>query len=113
MIRRLPPLETISTSAHWLAAAGFSALHEAIMRRDEKMVTALLAHGADANAPLKTWTPTRRSSKDFHFEPALVGATPFWLAARFAEPGVMRLLVKQGAKSAGERRGRTPFCSWA
>jgi ankyrin repeat protein len=79
------------------APAGFTALHEAIMRRDEKMVSALLAHGADPNAPLRTWTPTRRSSKDFNFDPALVGATPFWLAARFAEPGVMRLLVQRGA----------------
>ena len=79
------------------AGAGFTALHEAIMRRDEKMVSALLDCGADANAPLRTWTPTRRSSYDFHFEPALVGATPFWLAARFAEPGIMRLLAKHGA----------------
>jgi len=79
------------------AAAGFTALHEAIMRRDEKMAAALLAHGADPNAPLRTWTPTRRSSYDFHFEPALVGATPYWMAARFTQPGVMRLLVKHGA----------------
>jgi ankyrin repeat protein len=79
------------------AAAGFSALHAAIMRRDEKMVSALLTHHADANAPLRTWTPTRRSSDDFHFGPELVGATPFWLAARFSEPGVMRLLLKHGA----------------
>jgi ankyrin repeat protein len=79
------------------AAAGFTALHEAIMRRDEKTVTALLAHGADPNAPLRTWTPTRRESRDFHFNPELVGATPLWLAARFSEPGVMRLLVKHGA----------------
>jgi len=67
------------------------------MRRDEKMAAALLAHGADPNAPLRTWTPTRRSSYDFHFEPALVGASPYWLAARFTQPGVMRLLVKHGA----------------
>ena len=26
-----------------------------------------------------------------------MGATPFWLAARFTEPDVMRLLVKHGA----------------
>src|SRR5262249_12510990 len=30
-------------------------------------------------------------------EPELIGATPFWLAARLAEPGVMRLLLKHGA----------------
>src|ERR1041385_2303267 len=77
--------------------AGFTALHEAIMRRDEKLVKILLDHGADANAPVRTWTPTRRSSRDFNFEPELIGATPFWLAARFTEPEVMRLLVKHGA----------------
>jgi ankyrin repeat protein len=78
------------------ASAGFSALHAAVMRRDEKMVGALLARGADPNAPVRTWTPTRRSSNDFHFGPALVGATPVWLAARFSMPAVMRLLVKHG-----------------
>ena len=81
------------------AGPGFTALHEAIMRRDETMVAALLAHGANPNAPLETWTPERRSSVDFNFAPSLVGATPFWLAARFAEPGVMRLLVRHGADS--------------
>jgi ankyrin repeat protein len=79
------------------AAAGFTALHTAIMRRDEKTAGALLARGADPNAPLRTWTPTRRASKDFNFGPELVGATPFWLAARFSEPGVLRLLLKAGA----------------
>lgn len=79
------------------AAAGFTALHEAIMRRDEKLVRSLLAHAADPNTPLRTWTPTRRSSRDLNFAPELVGATPFWLAARFLEPDVMRLLVKHGA----------------
>jgi ankyrin repeat protein len=80
-----------------LAGAGFTALHIAIMRRDEDMARALLNHEADPNAPLRTWTPTRRSSYDFHFAPPLVGATPFWLAARFSQPGVMRLLLEHGA----------------
>ena len=35
----------------------------------------------------ETWTPTRRSSDDFNFAPELVGATPFWLAARFIRAG--------------------------
>jgi len=79
------------------ARAGFSPLHAAIMRRDEAMVRALVAHGADVNFRVTSWTPTRRSSRDFHFSPELVGATPFWLAARFSEPEMMRLLVEHGA----------------
>ena len=80
-----------------MAEGGFSALHLAIMRRDEHMVSRLLARGADPNIRLTNWTPTRRASADLSFHPALVGATPFWLAARFSQPGVMRLLVEQGA----------------
>lgn len=79
------------------AGAGFTALHAAIMRRDEALVRTLLAHGANPNLPLTDWTPTRRQSSDFHFEPELVGATPFWLAARYTQPNVMRLLVERGA----------------
>ncbi len=77
--------------------SGFTALHCAIMRRDEPTVAALLARGADPNVTVKVWTPTRRSSDDYHFMPALVGASPFWLAARFTQPGIMRLLAKHGA----------------
>lgn len=79
------------------AECGFTALHAAILRRDERMVRALLEHKADPNAPLRTWTPTRRSSRDYHFPPALVGASPYWLAARFQQPAVMRLLARYGA----------------
>ena len=77
--------------------AGFTALHCAIMRRDAQTVAALLARGADPDAAVKAWTPTRRSSDDYHFMPALVNATPYWLAARFTQPDVMRLLAKHGA----------------
>ena len=79
------------------SAAGFTALHEAILRRDEATVRTLLEYGADSNTPIRAWTPMRRSSRDFHFGPELVGATPFWLAARFTEPAVMRLLLEHGA----------------
>jgi ankyrin repeat protein len=79
------------------AKAGFTALHEAIMRRDARMVSALLTHGANPGVPLRTWTPTRRSSRDYNFEPELIGATPFWLAARWTEPEILRLLLKHGA----------------
>ena len=82
------------------AEAGFAAIHAAVMRRDAKLVATLLDHGADPNAVLRTWTPTRRASRDFHFKPALIGATPFWLAARFAAPDVMRLLAEHGADPA-------------
>ena len=88
------------------AEAGFAAIHAAVMRRDAKLVATLLDHGADPNAVLRTWTPTRRASRDFHFKPALIGATPFWLAARFAAPDVMRLLAEHGADPLVVHRAR-------
>ena len=80
-----------------IAGAGFSALHLAILRRDGELVRILLEHGADPNAPLRNWTPTRRASRDWYIHPALVGAAPLWLAARFSEPGIMRMLAGAGA----------------
>jgi ankyrin repeat protein len=79
------------------AGAGFAALHAAILRRDEPMARALLAHGADPNSRITNWTPTRRTSADWSIHPSLVGATPLWLAARLSQPAVMRLLAEHGA----------------
>ncbi len=79
------------------AGAGYTALHAAIVRQDEKLVGALLVHGANPNAPLLASTPSRRQSGDVYLAPAFVGATPFWLAARYSAPQIMRLLVMHGA----------------
>ena len=79
------------------AEAGFSALHVTIMHRDEDLGRLLLDGGADPNARITNWTPTRRASADWYFHQSLVGATPFWLAARLTQPGFMRLLAERGA----------------
>ena len=79
------------------ADAGYTAVHAAILRRDERAVRALLAHGADPNAPVLSGTPVRRSSEDFYIHTRHIGATPFWLAANFNQPEIMRLLAAHGA----------------
>lgn len=79
------------------ADAGYTALHAAILHKDAALVRALLDHGADPDAPVLRSTPVRRDAVDFHLHPSWVGATPFWLAARFNAPDIMRLLVERGA----------------
>ena len=79
------------------SAAGFTALHEAVMRRDERWWPR-----CSRTAPIRTRRcgpgPRRAAHRQTSISrPQLVGATPFWLAARFTEPDVMRLLVKHGA----------------
>ena len=79
------------------AEAGYTALHAATLRGDDVMARALLARGADPSAPVVRGSEGRRNSPDYVLEHDVVGATPFWLAARFAEPGIMRALADQGA----------------
>lgn len=79
------------------ADAGYTALHAAILRKDAALARALLDHGADPDAPILRSTPVRRDAVDFHLHPSWVGATPFWLAARFNAPEIMTLLVERGA----------------
>ena len=79
------------------ADAGYSALHTATLRGDQALVSALLARGADPNVLVQRGSPGRRNSPDYVLEHDVVGATAFWLAARFAEPGIMRVLKDNGA----------------
>jgi ankyrin repeat protein len=91
-----------------LGAETFTALHAAIMHRNEGVVERLLAHGANPNLPLGTWTPLRRlTHSDFAFHNSWVGATPLWLAARFGTPAIVRLLADHGADPTYVHRGVT------
>jgi ankyrin repeat protein len=80
--------------------AGYTALHAAVLRGDRAVVSMLLDRGADPEALVQRGTPSRRYSRDYAFNEAWVGATPFWLAARFAEVDIMRTLLTHGAKAA-------------
>ena len=79
------------------ADAGYTALHAAVLRGRLNLVGALLAHGANPNAPITKGTPVRRNSEDFELPATLVGATPYLLSAKFLEVEIMRVLAAGGA----------------
>jgi len=79
--------------------AGYTALHAAVLRGDAATVKALLAHKADPDVILQKGTPIRRTSIDWALNYTWIGSTPFWLAARFADADVMRLLAGAGANA--------------
>jgi ankyrin repeat protein len=77
-------------------AAGRSALHAAVQEARPELVTLLLARGADPNARLKSRLP--RVAGELAGGPlSMIGATPFWLAAKFGDVQLMRLLADHGA----------------
>jgi ankyrin repeat protein len=79
------------------AGAGYTALHAAVLRGDLETVKALLAHKADPNARITKGYRSRSFSHDLVFGPDLVGATPFFLATKFVDAGMMRVLAAGGA----------------
>ena len=110
------------------APLGYTPLHAAVLRgtlRDRgvanddpgaglPLVRALLEHGSDPNARLLEGTPVRRWSHDFAFMDRWVGATPFWLAARFLEVEMMRVLAAAAANPRlPSRDGTTPLMAAA
>ncbi|MGE3519423.1 MAG: ankyrin repeat domain-containing protein [Vicinamibacterales bacterium] len=79
------------------AEVGFAPLHAAVLKANLGFVETLLAHGADPNQPITKPNGARRQSADFAFGHTLVGATPLYLAAKFAEIPIMRALAAGGA----------------
>lgn len=77
--------------------SGHTALHAAVLRGNLNAVNTLINAGANLEAKVQDSTPVRRQSTDYNFHNALIGATPLWLAARFAEPAIMMALLDAGA----------------
>jgi len=72
---------------------GRTPLHAAVQRALPGVVRALLARGADPNARLEKALPAVSRLG----VPVEIGATPFWLAASYADVEIMRILVDAGA----------------
>jgi len=90
--------------------AGYTALHAAVLRGELDLVKALVAHGANLNAPIENGTPLRREGPDYALAESMVGGTAFLLAAKYADADIMRALAAGGAdvKVAG-KDGSTPL----
>jgi ankyrin repeat protein len=90
--------------------AGYTALHTAILRGDVALVKALLAHGGDPNKRLIKGSKSGRQAKMWVVPDGLAGTTPFFLAAKFAEADIMRLLAAAGGDAlSGHKDGTTPL----
>ena len=92
------------------ADAGYVALHTAVLRGDLELVKKLLAYGANPNARITQGTPITREGEDVVLPTPLVGATAFFLAAKFLEVDIMRVLANGGADPLlGLPDGTTPL----
>jgi ankyrin len=92
------------------AGAGYTALHIAVLTHNRELVKALVAHGADRNARLTKGTQVRRFEDDVVLPQSLAGATPFLVAAHFAEVDIMRDLASAGADTRlATTNGTTPL----
>jgi uncharacterized protein len=78
-------------------AVGYSALHAAVLLGNVDVVNMLIAAKADPNARITKGEPVRKYGQEYAITANWKGATPLWLAARFAEPAIVRALVHGGA----------------
>ena len=90
-----------------IIGSGYTALHAAVLRGNLDSVRALVARGAFVNSRLRHGTATTRGSREYFLPESLTGATPAWLAARFLELPILRLLLEGGADPSLTLQDRT------
>ena len=91
-------------------AAGYAALHAAVLRSEPELAKGLLARGASPDLRLVRSSPVRRYTYDYVFTAKEKGATPFMLAAKFLEPAITQILAEAGADTLiGLDDGTTPL----
>ena len=89
--------------------AGRTPLHSAVWTAQPVVAEDLLAFGADPNARLVEPLPRLGRTLGGALKITMVGASPFWLAAHFADVEMMKLLVEHGANPAlTSEDGSTP-----
>ena len=93
--------------------SGYTALHAAVLTGSADLVKTLVAHGANPNVPLTNGTPIRRSGQDLELPIDLMGATPFMLAAKFADVDILRVLAGQADPRLPMKNGTTPLMAAA
>lgn len=87
---------------------GRTALHAAVQQKRPDIVELLLAGGADPDARLLSRLPRVPGDLSSTSGPlSMIGATPFWLAAKFADLDLMRLLAEHGADTRLTNEGGT------
>jgi ankyrin repeat protein len=93
---------------------GYAPLHAAVLMNQPAVVQALLEKGAKVNARITQGTPTERQGENPVLPMDLIGATPFFLAAKYTDVGMMKMLLAAGADiHMPLRSGTTPLMAAA
>ena len=77
--------------------AGYTALHAAVLRSEVDLVKALLNAGAHYDTAVVHGSPGRRFSADYSIRSQLIGRDAFWMAAKYGEVEIFKILLAEGA----------------